>query len=708
MFRLLAILAVLLAAAAPLTAQSPAPPADAFLDPTAARLVERALAARGEVDAAIASYSATVRQRLAVGLRMPIRDRTLYSRESAQRVWWQRDGRSVVELLAAREQHPGGVTAPLGVDGLYDPTGDRMHFGLGGSDDGWIHHPLADSGPEHYRYRSGDTLRMAFPDGRRLTAIELQILPRQRTSRAVAGVLWIEESSGSLVQAAFRLAREFDYFRDDDSDDDLDMLPGIFRPLTFDVSLLVVEYSLWHFRHWMPRVLRFEGMAQAGSMLRVPFTAEIAYDVHDVRSDPVRRPELAQAAADSILEARAGEGRRTVRRRTSNTSGGRTAVSVIRPAHRDSLLTSPMLPPPIWARAPEFVTVAELESVRRALESIPLPGQPRIESDLAFGWQRSDLMRYNRVEGLSLGARATAVYEPLTATATVRMGAADRHPNAALAVQNDARRHTVGIALEHGLRSVEEDGRAFGLGASLGALLLGRDDGDYYRATSLRMRVAPGTVRRAAWDGWVELARHRSAQAETDWSIPALWGSRDARPNIAAEEGTLLRAGAALRPWWGADPARAQAGLDARAELGTGDFEYARASLVLRGAAPLGRRHRVGIELGAGSSEGQLPLQRHFFMGGPSTLRGYGGAAAVGTSFGRARLELGRGSAGIALALFGDAAWAGHRNSIHERDVLYSAGVGASLLDGLLRFDLARPLRGPRALRLEIHLDAVL
>jgi hypothetical protein len=705
---------VLLLMAGPLHAQasSGAPAdsgrADAFVDATARTLADRAMRARLETDAAIASYTATVRQRVAAGLRMPLKDRTLFRQESAMRVFWNRDGRNVVELLASREQHPGGVEAPLSVGEIHNPAGDRLHFGFSGSDseDDWIHHPLAFSGLDHYRYRSGDTLRMAFPGGQRLTVIELQVIPRERTSRAVAGSLWIDEASGALVQAAFRLAREFDLFRDAlDDDPDMAGLPGIFRPITADMNLLVIEYSLWHFRHWLPRVMRFEGMAQAGSLLRMPITAEIAYDIHDVRSDAERQPEIATAAADSVIAEWTAAGELTRVRQTGPSRGGMT---VLRPADRQSLLASPLLPPPVWADAPEFTTMAELESLRRALDGIQLPGQEHVEWDLAYGWQSTDLMRYNRVEGLSLGVRGTASYDPLVVAATLRLGAADLAPNASLSVRNVSRRYAVAMIADHGLRSVDDEQRALGLGPSLGALLLGRDDGDYYRSSALRMTLEPGTMRRGSWQAWAEVARHRPATKETDWSLPSLWSSRTFRPAIVADEATLARAGVALRPWWGLDPLRAQAGVDARIEGGTGDFHYARASLLLRGALPLTRGHRLGLEVGAGTTEGGAPLQRNFFLGGPATLRGYEGGTAIGSSFGRARAELARGFPGAAMTLFGDVGWAGHRDAIHANDLLYSAGVGASLLDGFLRLDLTRAMRRSPGWRLEIYLDALL
>jgi hypothetical protein len=74
----------------------------------------------------------------------------------------------------------------------------------------------------------------------------------------------------------------------------------------------------------------------------------------------------------------------------------------------------------------------------------------------------------------------------------------------------------------------------------------------------------------------------------------------------------------------------------------------------------------------------------------------------------RGRLELARAMPWGNLALFSDWGWAGDRTNIAAGARRWSAGAGLSLLDGLVRLDLARALREPRGFRLDLHLDAVL
>ena len=59
--------------------------------------------------------------------------------------------------------------------------------------------------------------------------------------------------------------------------------------------------------------------------------------------------------------------------------------------------------------------------------------------------------------------------------------------------------------------------------------------------------------------------------------------------------------------------------------------------------------------------------------------------------------------------MFTDFGWAGPRDTFDWDDMLYGVGIGASLLDGLIRMDLSHGLRGPgRQFRLDLYLDALL
>ena len=117
---------------------------------------------------------------------------------------------------------------------------------------------------------------------------------------------------------------------------------------------------------------------------------------------------------------------------------------------------------------------------------------------------------------------------------------------------------------------------------------------------------------------------------------------------------------------------------------------------------------RAAFEVGGGRTWGGAPLQRNWFLGGPGTLRGYPGASAVGPGFLRGRAELARDGGTIRWALFSDWGWAGEDFSSGFDDGLMSAGAGFSVLDGLIRLDIARALRSPCGWRLEFYFDSIL
>jgi hypothetical protein len=703
----LLLLASHLLFAAPLQGQFPN---DAFDDPAARVLLDRARAERAHTGSALTSYTALVRSRSAAMLRLPLKDRLLGREESTARVRWSSGGPTVVQLLAGRSQTPDGVFPSDGPGHVFDPTGDRFYFGTSFrlddvADDFWIAHPLAPDAERHYRFRAGDTLTIRMPDGRVVRAAELRAIPRRESFQFMNASLWIEPETGALVRAVFRPSRNLDILRDSILLDEhaatlLAGMPGLVKPIQADVESIVVEYSLWDFRHWLPRLLRVEGSARVG-VFRIAFASETAYRIEAVE-DAVPARELSPAeviagwgGADHVAQPGRDHARPLVR---------------YLPRDRATLLSAAELPPPVWSDAPEFAAAGEIESLVAELErAFPRRGATTAPA-LAFQWGLGamDLIRYNRVEGLSLGARVVAEHPIATASLTARLGTADLHPNGHVAVERTERGRTIALEAYHQLASVDA-GRSLELGASLGALLFGRDDGEYFRATGVRVSARPSPQRRGSVRAALFAERHVAAEHGTDWSLPRMFDAGHAfRRGIVADPASLAGAIVVLAPWWGVDPLRPQGGVDLLLEGAGGDFVFGRGRLAARAALPAGDRLRLGLEAAAGTAAGDVPVQYHWFLGGPRTLRGYDGSAAAGTSMVRTRLELVRGTPLRALALFADGGWAGERSGFDAGDALYSAGAGISLLDGMLRFDLTRALRAPTGWRLDLHLDALL
>ncbi len=147
---------------------------------------------------------------------------------------------------------------------------------------------------------------------------------------------------------------------------------------------------------------------------------------------------------------------------------------------------------------------------------------------------------------------------------------------------------------------------------------------------------------------------------------------------------------------------------DVTLEGSAGTFGFGRASGTWRVSTPLGKSLAGAVELGAGMSAGRVPVQSYWYLGGPPTLRGYGGGVTSGDAFWRARLELANRWPAARVVLFADAGRAGARDHLSLAKPLAGVGIGASFIDGLIRIDLARALRAPTGWRLDFYADAAL
>lgn len=730
--------------ATPLTAQDSAD--DAYVDAAARELVATARAARGQQGLQLRSYTAVVLERSASRLRLPLRDRLLGRKESAMRVRWSRDGQTVVQRLAGREEHMGGAVEPgsgVSLSSIFDPDADRIYFGIdvfdgdgSGSDvsrgsvsigsegvradveladqanNFWVAHPLAEGSERHYRYRSGDTLTLRLPDGRRVRSVELIAIPRRASFHHLRASLWIEPESGALVQALYRPARELDIQRDTvfidaETVDELDVIPGMFRPIAVDLELMSVEYGLWEQRHWLPRRMSYEGYVRMG-MVRIPFGGEIAYRIEEVEDEPGAMP----LTPEQLVASWDGSEAMVV---DTVLEGGDTFV-VFEPADSTHLLESDLLPPPVWQDAPAFATNDELEALAERLEVLipvtSLAGPPTFELQWLLGGR--GLVRYNRVESLSLGVRGVVDHVLGRAHATLRLGAADLDPNvelgtllprSSIAWRFEAYRHLTTV--DPVLPRFEAPPAALGLGNSAAALLFGRDDGQYYRASGALLALEPRPERRQWYRLSLFAERHEAARRKVEWNLAAwLDGEREFDANLLADEVDVAGASLMLAPWWGVGSGL-QGGIELFGEGATGDSTFARASLIGRAILPLPASLRLGVEAAAGTSAGGLPVQYGWFLGGPATLRGYAGGVLRGEGMARGRVELARdGAAGFAL--FSDAGWAGSWDAFDAMDARASIGLGFTLMDGVVRLDVARAIRAPTGWRVHLYLDSLL
>lgn len=745
----------------------------AFRDPAARTLLLRAREARLRQDSAIVSYDAMAYQRISAGLGIGKlgRDRLIFRTENASRVRWHRDVGALIDVKGMRTVLPGipkegrdeveedfedegGDMAPI----PYHPGHETLWIGTGLAetdvDADELVHPIARGAEAYYVYESGDEVSFRLPDGREIRLRELKVRPRRVQWNLVVGSLWFDAGSGQLVRAGYRFAEPLDIWAKAQEEDPSsgDEVPAWVKPMIMpmrgQITAVAVEYGLHQGRFWLPRIQAAEGSAQA-SFLRVPFKLEQSFRYAAVNAPQIRDsmpaeiplpqwirdqrivdslpPEQRKAWRDSVRvarreasKARADSIKQGLLKRVSvcDTSDVRTAyegraegtlrVYSRTPCDRAALVNSPELPKSIFDDGEELFDAAAREAL--IAQAISLGAQPPLglqPPKLEYGLQ---FVRFNRVEGLSVGARAEQqLGSGLVADATLRFGVADREPNADVGLARTNLAKTVRLGAYNRLVSANDWGNPLSFGSSLSAFLWGRDEGFYYRATGAELTHVSDRGARVEWRLFGE--QQRSAAMETSFSLAKL--TRDVRfmPNIVAQRGTWAGGGVRAIRTFGLDPRGWRAFGDFRMEGAGGETSFGRAALDVTlsralgpttGGAPI-----AALTLAGGSSAGDVPVQRLWYLGGTHTVRGQPAGSAAGNAFWLTRGEIALERMGGRVSLFGDLGWAGSREALSEVGrPLSGVGTGWSILDGLVRFDIARGIHPSRAWRTDLYLEA--
>lgn len=684
-------------------------PADTYADSGARDMIERARRARGTEAKGLASYEATIAERVYVGLSATRfrRERALFLSEQIARVRWDSAGREIYRWMGSRQEVPivgedvevdegcrtrDGDETRCGEDPddliPLDPQGDRLM--LAGES---FLHPLADTAAFHYRYASGDTIRIVLPSsGEEITLVQIRLEPRRIEFGLLAGAVWFDRETAALVRGAFRPARDFDLELDEP--EDAEDVPGFVKPITASVHHMIVDYALQELRWWLPWRIRFEGEGRAGSLLRVPVAVEIS--VGDYALNEVDTLDVAEA------DLPPGWVRRTSERKEDD---GRTIEEVVLIPPRDSLRNSPLLSEDFFSGQPLGFTPEEIDRMERELDELTRARAVAPPPRSRFG-----LFRYNRVEALSAGFRRQGPVAGMTGAGEVRLGIGDWVPNADVSLRDDlAAGSSVEASAYYRLQAANDWGDPLSLESSVNALLFGADFGEYYRAggVSIAHRDESGRFRH---DLRMSTEHHEAVEKNTDFSLAELLGKDDPPPNIEADEIWITALAGRLRTQWGVDPDGVIATTTAWGEGGLGGRQYARLAGAATVGLPLFWRLSAGVELSAGTTFGEVPVQKLYYLSGPRALRASEAGQISGEAFWMARTELGIGLPAVRLIAFGDFGAAGDRGDLSLEDPFISVGGGISVLDGLLRADLARGVQGPGPLRWQflLYLDALL
>jgi Haemolysin secretion/activation protein ShlB/FhaC/HecB len=713
---------------------TPAVMASAFKDPGARDLLLRACEARLSQDSSLTGYDANAYERMSVGMGFTRigRDRLLLRSEQASHVVWQRGKGAIVDVKGRRSVLPmiegvGNGEVDLGNDGdiPYAPGRETLWIGsdMAKADvsENEIVHPLAAGAEAYYTYQSGDSVEFQLPGGQRLQLRELRIRPRQPKWNVAVGSLWFDASTAHLVRAVYRMAQEMDIMavakeaneEDHDPDDDIPRwVKPMITPMKANVSAITVEYGLHEGRFWLPRSQTIEGEAQV-SFMHIPFKLEQRYTYESVNgTEPMPKLIIAviDTASDSVSRAARRELRRneckqgTERVRAHHNREEDLQILVRVPCDTVALAHSSELPKSIYDDGEQVFGTAERDAL--VSEALTLGAQPGFAPQVpSISWGLP-FTRFNRIEGLS---SAIAVEQVLgggySTHALFRLGVADLSPNGELSLDRTDGRRKIGVGVYRRLVASNDWGDPLGFSSSLSALFFGRDEGFYYRTWGAELK---GEKDYGLVNSWRLFAEQQfDATVHTDFAIAHPGGVKGGLTNINAVNGKIVGLAVGHHSSYGLDPHGFRALTDIKLEAATGTFDYSRGSLQTTLSHGLGSALDGALTLGAGTSGGQLPIQKQFFLGGVQTVRGQKAGAAIGDSFWMTSAEFGTRSAGFRKIVFGDLGWAGSRtNFSHPGRPLSGAGVGASFMDGLIRVDLAKGIYPEKSVRANLYVEA--
>lgn len=732
---------------------------------TAAELVARARTARYQQDSTLSDYLTIVRQRWSFGFGVAAGDglgplgrvRLAARFESVARIGWHHRLGAWGELLASRAVAPiVGEVAPEVATGEimfvlpYHPGRDQlwpmteMREALPGAKDGWIAHPLDASSDSLYRFSLGGPLVITLPDARTIRLRELLVRPVRPDSRLIVGSLWLDESNGALVRAAYRPSIAVDlwpYLEPKVADDGTGLIRRL-GPFRGNVEEIVIEHGLYAGQFWLPRarIAHAEGTAKGG---RLTISIEQTFAYERVRALAVgmaqaRQPEPALGDDGSDARHRDWRDRNgpshpcresgdssapaisrdslpyiTIGMRTRTLAGVRLPVLLY--CNRSDLVTSPLLPGSIYSPSEEFFTEQDFGRLRaEASTALGISSQAEWSPQAAtlhYGLDRG-LVRFNRIEGLSAGVRMEReLGKGYSLDALARFGVADLEPNAELVIRRSSGHGDLRAGVFRRLDVANDWANPLGLSSSLNALLLGHDDGLYYRARGVELggtyhRISGGPA--LSWRLFTE--QHHAASVGTTFSLARIARGSDFSPNITATEGTFVGGATTMTFALGANPIGTQISGSISGEAAVGPLDYARASTNLRLARGLAGGVLGAVTGAVGTSLGTLPPQRRWYLGGVHSIHAHAPGAATGDAFWMARAELTKGTPLIRPMIFADVGWAGDRAELMASSGRYRAvGVGAAALDGLVRLDLShalsRALDAPRRWSLDLFVE---
>jgi len=249
------------------------------------------------------------------------------------------------------------------------------------------------------------------------------------------------------------------------------------------------------------------------------------------------------------------------------------------------------------------------------------------------------IFRYNRVEGLFLGAGSEKRYywddqRSYSLYGSVGYGFKSHHWRGNLGLSRqfafddgqlfeiEVEGHSLTDTKDNWLIGVNENTAA--------AILIHEDYRDYFRRDGYGVNIGYA-MQRDYLTGQVKAGylsdEYRSMENQTEWSI--FGGNKQFRPNPAIDNGRMrsIVSSAGLSTVtttiYGPEGWSMLATVEVADKNFGGDFTFNRYVADIRRYQPLGRYDNLNVRFRVGTSEGDLPFQKTYEIGGLGTLQGY-------------------------------------------------------------------------------------
>ena len=698
-----------------------------FRDAATAQLYALARVRHVRQDSMVHDYQAVVRTRLeaSYGRSRFARLTTLIAHETVAKITWRRPNDLKVEVLGARGRAPivrmlgaiGDVGEDIDEDLRSQLVMDRPWFiprALGdsirvmGVPDQAVLHPLASRATDHYRFAIVDSVTIVMPD-RRVQAITMHVEPKRYGPALMAGDMWLDTKTGDVVRIRMLFLGEYlwDQPEGDTPEDSAEARHDNEVAQRFLSVEAEIEYALIDQRYWMPYRQFLAITAEIPFFLNatIPARALTTFGEYVVNTDA----PISFAIPDEELGKVGGKSRRRLRVMEDSMRDVGFGTDRMRREHgydhsgrwRDGRWEVAVPPADTLASyqwEEEFqlnFDPVEEERLRRAVTALAeleneLPASWTGKRRFGLAWEQfADIVRFNRVQGVSLGAGLK--FKPkisfTTIFASARFGLADLRPTGSVMWRRDGPGGRLDVSAYRSVLEAEPWTRGLGVGNSINALFTAHDDADYYLALGGGLAFTWNT-------GWtqdmtlgVAVERHDSMVVESRSAI----GSGDFQPNPAVHVGTFLRASASRDDRLGESRIRTGVMLLTDDSL-TGGRVWASVDLPFQ---LLGRTGRIVAR--AGAMRGDNMPQLLFRVGGSQTVRGYTYGTRRGREMWSLQLDYALRRSGLwAPVVFADV------GDTFDGNPLIGVGAGISLLNGFIRFNLAKGVNPTTDVRLDL------